>query len=463
MKTATALPALERGLAEPSRSAAVVDEKAPVIVKLIAAAALIVVAWGIVLNQGVEVGFLLAALLIPLWIRSVRRFWGMPLLMVLGVLAIGAGLWLQVANGSDHAVDKGIATSTTILLIGAILSVGVILWARTLFSVPTIALFYGIGLFLGITPNARAFVENPYKFGYAIPIAVVGLALARMTRRWWLELIVVLVLSGLSALNDARSSFALLLVAAILLLAQLPIFRVGHRGSASLVALGIVVAGFIVYNLGTYLLLSGALGRATAARSLAQINASGSLVLGGRPELGATVALIRSKVWGFGAGVAPSSSDVLTAKTGMKAIGYAPNNGYVSGYMFGGHFELHSVFGDLWAQTGVAGLAFVLIAGVVMLYGLTRNIADGVAVGVLLFIVASSVWDLAFSPFFSSERLFVLSIGLIAIPVASRRAATGATQWVNSRTASMGPRQLAASWKPARAKTPASLAEEAAG
>jgi hypothetical protein len=445
------------------RAVAVIDENAPVIVKVIAAVSLVVVAWGIVLNQGVEVGFLVAALLIPLWFGAVRRFRGMPLLMIFGVLAVGAGLWLQVANAGDHAVDRGIATSTTVLLIGAVLSVGVILWARTLFSVPTIALFYGIGLFLGITPNARAFVENPYKFGYAIPIAVVGLALARMTRRWWLELIVVLVLSGLSAINDARSSFALLLVAAILLLAQLPIFRIGHRGSASLVALGIVVAGFVVYNLGTFLLLSGALGRATAARSLAQINASGSLVLGGRPELGATVALIRSKVWGFGAGIEPSSTDVLTAKTGMKAIGYAPNNGYVSGYMFGGHIELHSVFGDLWAQTGLVGLAFVVIAATLMLYGLTRTIADGVAVGVLLFIVASSVWDLAFSPFFSSERLLVLSIGLVAIPVASRTTVVRAGQWVNSRTVSMGPRQLAASWNPAREKTPASLTDETAG
>ncbi|BDZ51951.1 hypothetical protein GCM10025867_41920 [Frondihabitans sucicola] len=460
MNSAPALVAHDRTTPAAFRATGSVDApaQAPVIVKLIAAVSIVVVAMQIVLPQGVEVGYIVAALLMPLWIPAVRRFRGMPVLMLLGVAAVGAGLWLRVANADDHAVDTSIATSTTVLLIGAILSIGLLLWTRTLFSVSTVALLFGVGLFLGISPSAAQFASNPYKFGFAIPLAVVLLALAKLSRRWWVELIVVLVLSGLSAANDARATFALLLLAAILLLAQLPVFRVGHRGSASLVALGIVVVGIVVYNLGTALVLSGLLGQSTTERSLAQVNASGSLVLGGRPELGATIALIGQKVWGFGAGVSPSPSEVVTAKEGMKAIGYDPNNGYVERYMFGGHVELHSVFGDLWAQTGVIGLAFVFVAAVLMIYGLTRNIADGLAAGVLLYVVAKSLWDLAFSPFFSAEPLFVLAIGLVAIPVTR-----GAGQRVYSITESIGPIRRAARWKPSRAKTAASLSDEAAG
>jgi len=456
MQTPSTLEPPTRASLAPGLSRGSDDSPAPVLVKIIAAAALVVSGMGIVLNQGVQVGFLVAALLVPLWLPVLRRFVGIRLLLGLGTVAAGAGIWLQVANGDDHSVDPAIATSTTVLLIGAVLSIGLIVWTRTIFSIPTVALFFGIGLLLGISPSAAQFATNPYKFGFAIPLAVVTLALARLSRRWWVELLVVFVLTGLSALNDARATFALLLLAAILLLAQLPVFRIGHRGSASLVALGIVVVGIVVYNLGTALVLSGILGESTTARSLAQVNASGSLVLGGRPELGATVALIATKVWGFGAGVSPQPSEVLTAKEGMKAIGYDPNNGYVERYMFGGHVELHSVFGDLWAQTGVVGLAFVVVAGALMLYGITRNIADGLAGGIVLYVVAKSLWDLLFSPFFSAEPLFILAIGLIAVP-----AARTASQRLKATTVSMGPVQRDLSRKPARSRTAVSRAVDA--
>ena len=59
---------------------------------------------------------------------------------------------------------------------------------------------------------------------------------------------------------------------------------------------------------------------------------------------------------GFGVGENPTPGDAYVAKAGMAAIGYDPNNGYVEHDMFGSGFELHSVFGDLWAHCGLVGL-----------------------------------------------------------------------------------------------------------
>ncbi|WP_157510041.1 hypothetical protein [Frondihabitans sp. Leaf304] len=426
----------------------------------IAAVALILLAMRITLPQGVEVGFVVAALLAPLWLRTVRYYRFMPLLLIVGTLAAGAGIWLRIANRGDHAVDSGIATSTTILLIGAVLSIGLVLWARTVLSLPMVALFFGVGLLLGVDPSAAQFATNPYKFGFALPLAVIGLALAKLSRRWWVELLGVVALIGLAATHDARSTFGLLLLAVVLLVAQIPFFRAGHGGSAFLVSLGVVVVGIIVYNVGQALVLSGLLGESTTQRSLAQFDASGSVLLGGRPELGATLALMRHTPWGFGAGTAPNPSDIRVAQEGMAAIGYDPNNGYVTRFMFGGHFELHSVFGDLWAQTGVAGLLFIAVAALAMVYGVTRNIADGTAAAILLYVVAKSMFDLLFSPFFSAEQLFVLALGLVAVPVAQGAFRTDRGQRAYSRTSSMGPSKRAFGWKPALSRAASSKAAD---
>ncbi len=426
----------------------------------IAAVALILLAMRITLPQGVEVGFVVAALLAPLWLRTVRYYRFMPLLLIVGTLAAGAGIWLQIANRGDHAVDSGIATSTTVLLIGALLSIGLVLWARTVLSLPMVALFFGVGLLLGVDPSAAQFATNPYKFGFALPLAVIGLAVAKLSRRWWVELLVVLVLTGLAATNDARSIFGLLLLAVVLLVAQIPFFRAGHGGSAFLVSLGVVVVGVVVYIAGQALVLSGVLGESTTRRSLAQYDASGSVLLGGRPELGATLALMTHSPWGFGAGIAPNPSNIRVAQQGMSAIGYDPNNGYVTRFMFGGHIELHSVFGDLWAQTGVLGLALVAIAALVLVYGITRNIADGTAAAVMLYVVANSLFDLFFSPFYSAQQLFMLALGLVAVPVARGAFRTDRGQRAYSRTSSMGPSKRAFARKPAFSRAASSKAAD---
>lgn len=411
-------------------------------VRIVAVASIVLLGMKIQLPQSIEVGFVVAALLLPVWFGVLRRFRGAWILLGLGLVTLASGLALQLTTSVERDTNRLGYTANIVLLVGLLLSVGLVLWARTVLGTTRVLLWFGVGVALSLTPATTLFTSNPWKFGFALPTTLIALALARQSHRWWIELIVLLGLTGVSAFSDARSAFGLLLLAAILSLAQVPLLRRGHRGSTLLVFLGIVAVSVFVYFAGQALILNGYLGAATQERSAAQVAESGNLVLGGRPELAATLALMGARITGYGFGIAPSPADVQVAKTGMADIGYDPNNGYVDNFMFGGHMELHSVLGDVWAQAGIAGLAFVAVIAIVLVAGITRQITDGQASGAVLFVVASTLWNLAFSPLLTSERIMALAIGVALVPIVTRQRRT------NSVIASTGPFQRVEALKP---------------
>jgi hypothetical protein len=170
--------------------------------------------------------------------------------------------------------------------------------------------------------------------------------------------------------------------------------------------------GLAVYQLGTSLLVQGFLGQEAQERSVQQIETSGSILLGGRPELTATMALMRYQPWGFGSGAVPSPADVLAAKAGMARIGYQPNNGYVESYMFGGQFKLHSIVGDTWAYFGFAGVLLAVVIAVLVTVNLARRLAARTASGLVVFLSCFTVWNLLFSPLYGSAPTLALTLGL---------------------------------------------------
>ncbi|AMM21992.1 hypothetical protein AX769_19880 [Frondihabitans sp. PAMC 28766] len=387
--------------------------------RLIAIIAVVLIPLRVTLPHEVPISLVISVILAPLWVPAVARFRLMRLVLAGGLVTLASGFVLALAHQSTNGVDRTSLISYLLLLLNLITSIGVVLWARTVLDTRTVALVFGVGLVLGIVPLDSQFSENPWKFSFAFPVAVVALALAQRFRSWWVELLVLLVLLAYSATHDFRSMFGQMLLAAAILAAQVPLKRFGRKGSAARIIVGLGVLAILVYNAGQALILDGALGAATQARSIAQIDTSGSLIVGGRPELAATLALMRQDPAGFGLGVNLTPDQLLTAKSGMASIGYAPNNGYVENFMFGGHIELHSVVGDLWAHFGVVGFAYALLLAVVMVWFLAKNIAERHATGLMLFAVAQSLWFLPFGPLLSSRTSIVLAIGLVALPVVS--------------------------------------------
>src|SRR5690606_37117394 len=99
------------------------------------------------------------------------------------------------------------------------------------------------------------------------------------------------------------------------------------------------------------LLTGGYLGSEAQERTTQQIETSGSLLIGGRPEFAATRHLVESRPEGFGLGVVPAWEDIRTARHGLAEVNVELEPVRLR-YMFGGQFRLHSIAADLWAACG---------------------------------------------------------------------------------------------------------------
>jgi hypothetical protein len=230
----------------------------------------------------------------------------------------------------------------------------------------------------------------------------------------------VLLFSALLVVSDARSGLAILALVAILLVYEARPWAVSRKGSAAaFVVLGVVIAT-VVYRVVEFLILQGLFGEATRARTVAQLASAGSLLLGGRPELGASAALFLSHPIGYGPGVKPTIGDLHIAQAGMSHLGYNPDNGYVYNYMFGVTIELHSTAADLWARFGLVGLAFAALLAFVLIRGMAVGVVSGTVAAGMLYLAVQSLWNLAFSPIGGSYIVLAVALGL-AVPLARPR------------------------------------------
>lgn len=382
--------------------------------QVVAATALFLLGMRQFVTFGVTTGYIVALVLVPIWVPILRRYWGARILLVCGLVAIGAGLILANAAANDHSTGFGLTLQAVMLLLGTLCGIGIILWARTILSISLVGLWFGAGMLATAILSQEKFTANAWKYGWAIPLAVFFLSSAQ--KKKGVEIVVLVLLAGLSAVFDSRSYFATFLISAILVVWQMRPRSLSRRASWVWSALFMAVLTASIYNLGTTLLVGGYLGQEAQARSVEQIDKAGSLIVGGRPELAATIALFEARPMGFGVGVVPNLHDVTTAKTGMATINYDPNNGYVDRYMFGVQFELHSTTGDIWASFGMAGIFLVLIMIFLVVRSLAESISRRVGSGLLLFLTCWTMWNFLFSPFYSAAPTLMLTLGLGLLP-----------------------------------------------
>lgn len=384
--------------------------------KVVAALACITIAARITLQQGVTAGIVLSILLLPVWITVLWRQRGGPTIFTLGVLAIFSGIVLTGFASANHQTSVSMMQLNTFSLVSLIGGIGVVLWARSLLGSTGAALWYGVGLLVGVVTHGLD-MDNLWKFDLSVPVTVVVLALAMLSGRLWIELAALLLLAVVSALNDSRSAGSMLLVAFALVAWQ----AAGARlRTSSTTARTLSVFGFIAvvgyFSLQAFI-LEGWFGKAAAVRSEEQIAQSGSLLLGGRPEIGASTELIAANPFGIGSGTLANGADLLVAKVGMARLNYDPNNGYVEKYMFGDGFEVHSMLGDLWLRFGLFGAAMLIAMLVVLALGTAGQVAKRTASGLAVFLIIQAFWDSAFAPFFSTSiSTLVLGVALLLVP-----------------------------------------------
>ncbi|MDQ3735756.1 MAG: hypothetical protein M3400_17465 [Actinomycetota bacterium] len=417
------LRALVRRLSDPAPAALPADiarpSDAPPIVPrstmLTALTALFLAGMAYALPLGTNTAFLASFALLPVWFGAVARYHFARLILGLGGAALIAGFLLADRSSVDHVIDAAIATDTSLRFLGALGTVGLILWARTFMPIWRIALAYGAGwLLTGIiqlpgTPNA-------WKFQLAFGVTFIVLALVTAQRRTSVSVAALSGLGLVSVLLDFRSWFAFCAVTAGLLVWQARPRMDTAKPTSRLVSL-LFLAALAVgsYAGATYAIVGGYLGDEIQARSVEQIRNSGSLIAGGRPEWTITWVLMQRDPAGFGVGVVPNAADILAGKEGFATVNVVFQSNYVE-YLFGGQFKLHSMTADFWSNFGVLGLILAATVAIVLLAGFSGLLTRRQASPLAIFLVVASMWNLAFQPIYSSLPSLALAIGVLLWP-----------------------------------------------
>ena len=225
--------------------------------------------------------------------------------------------------------------------------------------------------------------------------------------------VVALVMLGiLGVLDDGRSYFAICVLAAALTLWQMRPQDPEKRVHRWMPALFMVVVTFVVYLLSTALLTGGYLGAEAQERSTTQIETTGSLLVGGRPEWAATRELVKLRPLGYGPGVIPSWEDVQAGKAGLQSVNVELERKRAA-YMFGGQFKLHSIAADLWVAYGLAGVALAAAMLVALVRCMSFSIAARELPASVALAATLAAWFMLFGPIYTNWAGACAGLGLV--------------------------------------------------
>lgn len=357
---------------------------------------------------------IMAVVLAPVWLTLLRRYHGAVALFAASPLLLVAGLSLASFSRSDHSVSHELAHIQISILMTGFAVLAIVLWARSLLPWWRVAIAFGLGQLADVLGTGTAFGADGFKFHLAVPLTVAVLALTHRFGGFVGSAVTALILGVLGIVNDARSYMAFCVIAAALALWQAARIssRRRMRRLSPLLVLGGLGGG--IYLVLSNLLVGGYLGAELQAKSVAQVDAAGSLLAGGRPEWAATFQLMGLEPGGFGLGVRPSWLDIIVAKRGLRGVGLPiENNGYIDNYMFGQGYDMHSIVAELWAAYGWVGLVFAALVVALLLGNLARMLAERTAGTLLVFVSISALWNLGFGPLYTNWSDVCVALGLL--------------------------------------------------
>jgi hypothetical protein len=370
---------------------------------------------------GVSVALAAALLVLPVWLPTA---WAHPtarLVAVIGGVAAVSGVVLGELSERNHTISATLRVQELGLLVSGVAAVCLLVWARSLLPLNRVVILYGAGGIAG----AFATGQTSWKYHLAVPTTLLVLGIVERGRSRVAPAVAVLALGLVGVIFEGRSFFAACVLAATLTVWQLrprPADE-GARPRSRLFQLMLLAGvGGAVFLVLQALLTGGAFGEELQDRSIAQIEASGSLLAGGRPEWAATRELVALNSAGYGAGVVPNWADRTAGKSGLARINVDDSAfGYADHYMFGGQFRLHSVVAGLWASYGWAGVALgALIAGAIV-RSLNAALAERAAPASVLLACSLALWYLPFGPIFSDWLDVCVALGLVLPLTPARR------------------------------------------
>jgi hypothetical protein len=388
---------------------------------------------------GPRLALVVAIALLPVWIGEVfqRRI---PRAMFLVVpFCVASGVCLALFASSGLRVNWVVHVNALLFFLYCMVAFGLLLWAAAMTSAGSMLAIYAMAL-LGtglLTPQTDT--ASAWKYTFALPTTILFLVVASRTRKLWAAQGVLVLMAAVSLLAAYRSftGFCVGVVVLTIVLQWMPkggrapsLKRKNRRRRRGTVQQTIIAAltAVLVYGLFSALALNGYLGDAIRTKSIEQTSTGVPLLAGGRPEWAATLELVKSRPFGFGPGVMPSSENILDAKLALLKLGVGIEGNYVNQYIFGHQLKLHSIMADLWASFGLAGLLLSFLMLVAVGRSLPRSIFEP-AVALRLFMAVICAWFIFFGPILSNlPTVLWLLAGTLNLPASDRATPTTITQ-----------------------------------
>lgn len=379
-----------------------------------------------------NLGVALAVAIYPLCVVSVRAYrWGVVLLALIWSSAV-AGLLLAYTARSTHEVANRTVVSMTATIISLGITFAAILWARQHLSTRTIVLLYAAGATINAAFTPTLWSTNPLKYAFGGPIMLILLALAYNSRRRWPTLAALTLVAVLSVRSDSRLLFGCALITAAAFLWRWNRESVPTRVRSIWGILGVVVVGYGVYSLVIGLALNGQLGERNQLVTGRQNASNQSVLTSSRPEWGGALGLFAHRPFGFGPGVVPNTQEVDLGESGIRVLNPSTSQTYLSGYLFDGRIELHSVISDLWVNFGLVGLALSIAITLILVRYLKGLLASRSPPALPIMLCITALWDLGFSPIATNLPAVIFTVALL---LPQRAKQSGAPRRTNSSRA----------------------------
>jgi hypothetical protein len=374
-------------------------------------------------HTNLDAGILLSILVLPVTLQTTlgARIPRRLLLLLVAALACGPVLTYFATTTPARAIDGSYEIELSFLLFSVCVTIPTVYWSVLKSGwVKTLNVF-AVGLIIQGVIEPSAWQGNAWKYVFAWPITALLLPKRRSVIGAKLYgLTIAFALIAVSIVFNYRS-FSGFLFGAILISIFSSRFRhTPIRTKAVVSVLMVCLVSIALYFGGSFAATHGLLGHSIQATSQKETTAGYGLLIGARPEVGASIALFESRPIGFGPGVIPSITDIDIAKAGLARLGVQTNSQYVNQFLLGGHIELHSILFDMWVDFGLVGLIAALYFGWLSTRVLFRSVsAARSAPIVLLTLGLSAVWDVLFSPLPNLNQDIVAVLVLIGFIVST--------------------------------------------
>ena len=339
---------------------------------------------------------------------------------------------VAIAGVSIYHIDsfqETVFTAAYIVATGSVAILAIFVTNNNVARCARLIVAVSLGLLLGYVIQPTGVVlQQPLKSGAGVALVAVVLGLLSIYKpsAKLLPTLALFIIATVALLNDARNLAAISALTAVVLLVSslLRPMNVTPWAKVTVLAIVSVAAAFSMTLIYENLAESGVLGADAQKRFALQSSVEGGLLLGGRPELAASLAVIKEDPL-LGRGGKPYVTDVERANilkeiNAGREFAISPRE---ERRILGSGINSHSFMFGYWVKLGIVGLVSTAAIGLLLWWAAVKAVHRQMSVAALsLYAALQTSWDLLFSPWNARyEVLWGVFIALAVMVLSTNR------------------------------------------